>query len=1191
MKPKQFLLLIAFTSFLSIAISKNANAQKPATTLSTISQNEKLDGFKAVAVYLNDANKPMGARFVHEKTGFTLDLLQIESVPQVFFYVNTFPVSDRGEPHTQEHLLITKGNKGHQLNTREGMSLARSNAFTSQLYTSYNFYTGASTNIFYSLFEEYLDALLYPDYTNEEVSREVRNWGVSQNPDKTLRIEEKGAVYNEMSTTMNNPYSLMYVTIGRLLYGKAHPLSYNAGGLPSGIRELNAAEILKFHNDNYYLGNIGAIVSLSKTEKLNDVLNRMDKILNKLNSESNHEDHVSKKLPPPHPATEGEVALIKYPSQNSQQPGNMMLAFPPSLSLSATENLLLSNFLSVFAGDATTNLYKIFVNSKTRNKNLDAQGVFGYVDNNEGNPVYFGLQGVSSDDLTKEKGELARQLILEELNKVASYKDNSPELLEFNKRFENSLISAGRSFSKFVNSPPKFGFRNTGGEWYDQLKELNKTSGFQKSVTLKPEFEQVRKLVSSGKNIWKIYLDKWHLTTETPYVVISKASPELMAQLEAEKKERTQKEIAYLKDQYHISDDQKAIQRYREIYDSNTAVLEKSEHAYQVKFIDNPPLTLDDKLDYKQQMLPGKIPLVASVFNNMSGATTGMAIDLHGVPQNKLVYLALLPELLTETGIIKNGKSISYEDMVQMIQQQILSLRSYYSDNGTTGRAELVLRGAGNNAAEAQRAVEWMNDVVKHPNWQKENLPRIRDLVEQNLSGIRKTMQGAEESWVRDPGSAYEFQNQPLQLATNSFLTRSYNIFRLKWMLKDAGDAATSKATNKFLSYLANAETGRDSLKKLLQVLTSDKSMNADSAGVNKQIAANFNLLPSAAKSIAKDAALDLQQMLNDIPNNSLAEDWKNLCSTIQKDLAQSPEKTLDELNTLRQSLLKNDNVRFFTIGSESTEQKLNKSIENLLTGFGKEAVAKQDYSQQNLIDERVEQRMHSDKTPVFVGLINPDSPTGVFINSAPLSGYKDLSENDLTKFLTGELYAGGGKQSVYTKSTGAGLSYSTGIGVNPASGRFLYYAERTPLLPQTLRFVIDEIKKSPKDTTMLDYVVSLAVGGFRSANDYEIRGEAMANDLVDGETPDVVKTFRLAILKLRKKQRLIDNIYQYKDEVYQKILPGYGMPSKDVKGGNFFVIGPEQQLAAYEAYLKSVDGNDTELYRLYPRDFWMVEP
>ena len=222
------------------------------------------------------------------------------------------------------------------------------------------------------------------------MSREVRNWGVSQNPDKTLRIEEKGAVYNEMSTTMNNPYSLMYDTLGRLLYGNAHPLSYNAGGLPSGIRELNAAEILKFHNDNYYPGNMGAIVSLSKTEKLDNVLTRMDKILTKLNSEeTKQKEHTLKSLPSPHPATEGEIALVKYPSQNKQQPGDIMLAFPPSLSLSLTENVLLSNFLSVFAGDATTNLYKIFVDSKTKNKNLDAQGVFGYFDNNEGNPVYF----------------------------------------------------------------------------------------------------------------------------------------------------------------------------------------------------------------------------------------------------------------------------------------------------------------------------------------------------------------------------------------------------------------------------------------------------------------------------------------------------------------------------------------------------------------------------------------------------------------------------------------------------------------------------------------------------------------------------------------------------------------------------------------------------------------------------------
>ncbi|MEO5501397.1 MAG: hypothetical protein ABIR31_08135, partial [Ginsengibacter sp.] len=201
MKPYKLLFKSICSSILFFLFSIQLYAQ---TSLAALTKDQSIDGFKAVAVYMNDANQPMGGRFIHEKTGFTLDLLQIESVPQVFFWVKTFPVSDMGEPHTQEHLLITKGSKGHELNTREGMSLTRSNAFTNQLYTAYDFYTGAGTNTFYSLFEGYLDALLYPDYSNEEVSREVRNWGVSQNPDKTFRIEEKGSVYNEMSTSMNN---------------------------------------------------------------------------------------------------------------------------------------------------------------------------------------------------------------------------------------------------------------------------------------------------------------------------------------------------------------------------------------------------------------------------------------------------------------------------------------------------------------------------------------------------------------------------------------------------------------------------------------------------------------------------------------------------------------------------------------------------------------------------------------------------------------------------------------------------------------------------------------------------------------------------------------------------------------------------------------------------------------------------
>ncbi|MDP9076878.1 MAG: hypothetical protein M3O71_05605 [Bacteroidota bacterium] len=1031
------LLAIAFC-LLFTGVCQQAAAQNT-PSLTTLKEGEMVNGFKAVAVYLNDADKPMGGRFVHVATGFTLDLLQVESVPQTFIYVNTFPVSDKGEPHTQEHLLITKGNKGHQLNTREGMSLAESNAFTSQLHTVYNFNTGGGAEVFYGLFEKYMDALLYPDYTNEEVNREVRNWGITQNPDKTLRLEEKGSVYNEMTSGMNNPYSLLGDELGRLQYGNAHPHSYNAGGLPAGIRVLNAKDIAAYHAKNYYLGNMGAITSVPKSMSLGSVLSRTDGILNTLNKGAAAGSHVSDKLPEPKPAENGKMEEIAYPSENAQQPGTIMMSFPPTLKLSTIEYIEFNNFLTVFAGDATTNLYKVFVDSKTKIPNFDAQSVYAYVDFKQGDPVNIGIDGISAENLTKEKVTMARDRVIAELKKVAAYPDHSPELLEFNKRFASSLLSSNRSDAKFVNSPPKFGFRNTYDSWYVELQIMEGVPGFTKSIMLKPQMAEVRKQLATGVNIWKPLLAKLDLDHTLPFVVYSKASPAIVAELETERKARADAEVARLKTLYNINNDQDAIKRYKAVYDSNTMVLEKLEQSNSVKFIENPPLTLDDELVYKNQTLANTVPAIVSVFDNMTSATTNVLFSLKGIPQDKLVYLAILPDLLTGTGIIKNGKAISYEEMIQLVQQQILSLNSYYSVNGKSGRAELVVSGSGNNEAESLKSIEWMADVLKNPNWTIANLPRMRDLVDQELTGIRKTMQGAEESWVNNPQRAYLYQDEPLLLATSSFLTREYNIFRLKWMLKDAGSPADVAAISNWLTSLASAATKRDELKKLLHVIDSDKPMSADSAGSNKKYAEAFGQLSPAAKTIAKSAAQDLEQMLGEVPDNSLDSDWKMLCLTIKHDLAQAPAQTLENLNSVRKMLLNTAQLRVSLIGSAATEDKLTQSLSKLFGTFGHTALPAQNYTATKLINQRLMTRMNTTEPIIYSGLIAPDMHTGVFINTAPLTAYKDTGRVSLLRFLAAELYGGGGKQSVYTKTTGAGLSYSTGVGANAASGRFSY--------------------------------------------------------------------------------------------------------------------------------------------------------
>ena len=104
-----------------------------------------------------------------------------------------------------------------------------------------------------------------------------------------------------------------------------------------------------------------------------------------------------------------------------------------------------------------------------------------------------------------------------ELTRVASFADNSAELKEFNGRALSRVSELERQLANFVNTPPAFGARNTGSAWMDHLLLLEKTPEFRRSVTLKPQLTDIRKELTSGKNIWRDRLAKWQLTGVTPY--------------------------------------------------------------------------------------------------------------------------------------------------------------------------------------------------------------------------------------------------------------------------------------------------------------------------------------------------------------------------------------------------------------------------------------------------------------------------------------------------------------------------------------------------------------------------------------------------------------------------------------------------------------------------------------------------
>jgi hypothetical protein len=302
------------------------------------------------------------------------------------------------------------------------------------------------------------------------------------------------------------------------------------------------------------------------------------------------------------------------------------------------------------------------------------------------------------------------------------------------------------------------------------------------------------------------------------------------------------------------------------------------------------------------------------------------------------------------------------------------------------------------------------------------------------------------------------------------------------------------------------------------------------------------------------------------------------------------PAKALADLDALRQGLLKTGGARFFLIASADSRKALAGGVNDLLGALEEGALRPAKRSNARVIEARVRERAGVKEAPVFVGLVNPNTQGGVFLNSAPAASYTDAEDRELLlDYLASRLYAGGGAHGVFIKTWGAGLAYSNGFRGSPATGRIGYYAERTPELPQTLRFVIGELKKARPDPGLVEYAVAGAFAQFRSASPYETRGEAMAADIADGLTPEVVRKFRQSVLELRRSPTLAEDLFKRMINVYARVLPGLGAKARDVRGGVFYVIGPDKQLDAYEQYLKTVEGPDARLLRIYPRDYWLT--
>nr|MBC8478890.1 hypothetical protein [FCB group bacterium] len=454
--------------------------------LAELTESEKIADFTTECIYENEVGSVTGARFRHTGSGFVLDFMRIQSVPQAFVWVNTHPVSDQGEPHTLEHLLLGKGTKGKYVASLESMRLGSSSAFTQQLRTCYHFNTTAGTDVFYELFEAKLDAMLHPNFSDEEIRREVMNIGVTEDPmTGKKRLEEKGTVYSEMVSSFEKPWGDLYLELGRMLYGYGHPLSYSSGGYPPEIRRMIIRDIREFHASTHHLNNMGAVVAMPNDISLEDCLGEFSRILNLVEPGAVASGHPEDKLfdlPPAASGLTGTLKQVSFPHQNENEPGLMVFAWPADLELDAKSAYLMDLFLTNLASGQTSNLYRKFIDSQTRDMDVGATGIWSWRSDEPGNPVYINLNNVNRQSSSKEKMAEIRSEIQGEISRIAALPADSEELAGFNDRAKNLIIQQRRDLRDFLNSPPGFGTRGTGSGWMSHLNQLHREGGFHRSL-------------------------------------------------------------------------------------------------------------------------------------------------------------------------------------------------------------------------------------------------------------------------------------------------------------------------------------------------------------------------------------------------------------------------------------------------------------------------------------------------------------------------------------------------------------------------------------------------------------------------------------------------------------------------------------------------------------------------------------
>ncbi|HEY2941637.1 MAG TPA: hypothetical protein VGN09_04310 [Vicinamibacteria bacterium] len=1121
--------------------------------LAGLKEGEVRHGFTVRAAFTGVSSARVGVRLGH-RTGLQLDVFVFPSVPQASIQVRTPPVSNRGEPHTLEHLTVAKGRMGKLLGTLQQMRLVTGSAGTHQDVTMYQIRTPIGRDGFYEMLEHYLETLVRPDFTDEEVRREVANLEVVQAEEGRLGLAERGTVYNEMVAAMAQPGAKVWWQLVKSVFGEPHPLSFVAGGLPEGLRALGPEEIRRFHAAHYRLGpSYEMIVSLPPTWSGDELLERLDSLFARLGVDGPAPPPAP--LPPPRPAPPGEIHIGTYAAASADAPQQILLGWRDVAALSADEYDALEILMDVVGEGDASYLHRDLIDRNTRSFESGATRVnAGLLDLTAVLP-YVQLRGLPASSIEEPALARLRDAVGSRFRWIAGLPEGSKDLAELSAKARARLAESRRAYLEKLDGSPRFG-DSSDRRWHDRLARLAQEPGFTKAIAPFALYERLEHELAAGANPWRVVVERAGLAAPA-YVSALRPDPGLAERERAETSARLAQREREVADRLGHGDAQKGLAALRAEHDARTAELEARDRTIPTpRFAASPPLTLDDA-PFEQARVAG-VPLVRVHFDGTAFTHVGLAFDLSSVPEDERALLPLLAPALSETGVTtRSGERLDYVQARERRQSEIHSFSVTLTGHPAPPRYELQLRAAASSSDEIARAVEWMENHLLRPGMTGARA-RLIDLCKQEIQSYRTTLNGAERSWAPGLADAFLYQDNPLHLATSSVFTKLRAVTRLRWRLEDP----SPESRRAFETELAAVE-------ELLA-----------GGGDRAAVAARLGAAPGEL-----GETLRYEQSL--LPGERWREDLAEVVRDLRADLAAGSVEVLAGLDRLRRRIGVRRGARAWVTASPRHAEAAARQLEALLRRLPEGVSARPAPRTASTVQARLEQRYGKITRPVHVGFVRPEATTAVHVVFAPGPDYSARTREAALDALAVGVFEGYGAHTFYKKTWSAGLAYSNGIAARPEEGRIVYYADRCPDPVRVMKFVAGiAAERRLDDPSLLEYALSSRFRDIRSADDFNSRGAAMARDLSDGITPEQVAGFKRLLLATAREEGASVRVEERVRTAVGRVLVGFGPRIKDTSGAFASVIGPEELLAKYEAYLRE-QGECDRLVRLYPRDFW----